>query len=143
VAYFGFVREAIPMFKKRKSKKAAPSIESAPPEAPKRRFPRIPAETSVLLRKLGGSLKGELSTTRVVGAGGCCFVHPEPQGQDSTLFLSILVGLELAEAKVRVAYERQLPDGQYEIGVEFLEIAPRDLALLDKLEAQASAKSPH
>ena len=126
------------MFKKRAPKKAKP-IE---PETPKRRFPRIPAQTSVLLRKLGGPLKGELSKTQAVGAGGCSFLHAEPQAEGSTLFLSILVGLDLAEAKVRVVYQRPTQDGAFEIGVEFLEIAPRDLALLEKLEATASGKQP-
>jgi hypothetical protein len=103
--------------------------------APKRRFPRIPAETSILLRKLGGPVHGVLSTTKVMGLGGCCFVHKEPQGVGSTLFLSILVGQELAEAKVRVVYERPRDDGSFEIGVEFEEVPPGDLLLLEGLVA--------
>lgn len=100
---------------------------------PVRQFPRIPAETSVLLRKLGGPVKGALSTTRVVGMGGCCFVHEETEEVGSTLFLSILMGQDLAEAKARVVYQRPTGDGKYEIGVEFLEIQERDRALLEKL----------
>ena len=102
---------------------------------PKRRFPRIPAETSILLRKLGGPVRGVLSTTKVMGLGGCCFVHKEAQGVGSTLFLSILVGQDLAEAKVRVVYERPRDDGSFEIGVEFEEIPPGDLLLLERLVA--------
>jgi len=106
------------------------------PQEPKpagRRFPRIPSKNSVVLRKLGANPRGELTVTKVVGLGGCSFVHPTPQGVGETLFLSILVGQELGEAKVRVAYERPHGDGAYEIGVEFLEIADRDRALLAKL----------
>lgn len=103
------------------------------PSEPKpagRRFPRIRSENSVVLRKLGANPRGELAVTKVVGLGGCSFLHPTAQGVGATLFLAILVGDELGEAKVRVAYERPQADGTYEIGVEFLEIADRDRALL-------------
>jgi hypothetical protein len=109
-------------------KRKAPKVK-----APERRFPRIPAETSVLLRRLGGPVKGELSVTRVLGLGGCCFLHKEPQGVGSTLFLSILVGQELAEARVRVVYEIPQGDGTVEVGTEFLEITQGDRALLEGL----------
>jgi hypothetical protein len=105
----------------------------AKPKPPERRFPRIPSRHSVVLRKLGANPKGELTTTKVVGLGGCSFIHPKPQGVGATLFLSILVGDELGEARVRVAYEEHRLDGTYEIGVEFQEIAPKDLALLERL----------
>jgi len=126
------------MAKKRTPKNAT---ELGKPEAPLRRFPRIPAQTSVLLRRLGGPLKGELSTTKVLGLGGCSFIHGEPQKEGATLYLSILLGMDLAEAKVRVVYERPLEDGTFEIGVEFLEIAPRDLELLERLAREAGSAS--
>lgn len=100
------------------------------PKPAGRRFPRIPSKNSVVLRKLGANPRGELTVTKVVGLGGCSFLHPTSQGVGETLFLSILVGEELGEAKVRVAYERPQEDGTYEIGVEFLEIAERDRGLL-------------
>jgi len=109
---------------------------SAPPSSG-RRFPRIHSKNSVVLRKLGAHPRGELTVTKVVGLGGCSFVHPSPQGVGETLFLSILVGQELGEAKVRVAYERPHGDGTYEIGVEFLEISERDRALLAHLVAKS------
>ena len=102
-------------------------------QPPVRKFPRIPAETSVLLRKLGGPVKGSLSTTRVVGLGGCSFFHDAAEGVGSTLFLSILMGRDLAEAKARVVYENRIEEGKYEIGVEFLEIQAGDREKLEKL----------
>jgi hypothetical protein len=108
-------------------------------QTPTRQFPRIPAQTSVLLRKLGGPVKGALSTTRVVGLGGCSFIHHESEGVGSTLFLSILMGHDLAEAKARVVYENRLAEGQYEIGVEFLEIQPGDREKLEQLVAPAAS----
>jgi hypothetical protein len=106
---------------------------------PVRHFPRIPAQTSVLLRKLGGPVKGALTTTRVVGLGGCSFIHHESEGVGSTLFLSILMGHDLAEAKARVVYENRISEGQYEIGVEFLEIQASDREKLERLVASTAA----
>lgn len=95
-------------------------------ETPARRFPRIPAKNSVVVRKLGGPVQGGLSVTKVLGVGGCSFLHAEPQGVGETLFLSILVGPDLVEARVRVVYARPQEDGAYEIGVEFLEVPEKD-----------------
>ena len=112
-------------------------------KAPVRKYPRIPAETSVLLRKLGGPVHGALTTTRVVGLGGCSFIHDGSEGVGSTLFLSILMGRDLAEAKARVVYETPAGDGKYEIGVQFLEIQERDRALLESLvAATGGSKEP-
>jgi hypothetical protein len=105
-----------------------------PKEAmPQRRFPRVPTQTSVLVRKLGGNIRGELSTTMVVGKGGCSFIHAQPQGAGSELYLSILVGQDVVEARVRVVYDRPQDDGTFEIGVEFMEVAKRDEPLLSTI----------
>lgn len=108
---------------------------AASPEAvkPGRRFPRISTRTSVLVRKLGGRIKGELSTTLVVGRHGCSLVQPDPQPAGSELYLSILVGREIVEARVRVVYSRPIEGGSFEIGVEFMEVAKRDEPLLNSL----------
>jgi hypothetical protein len=96
-------------------------------EAPARRFPRIPAKNSIVVRKLGGPHQGGVTVTKVLGTGGCSFLHAEPHGVGETLFLSILVGGDLAEARVRVVYSRPQEDGSQEIGVEFLEVSEKDL----------------
>ena len=95
-------------------------------DSPARRFPRIPAKNSVVVRKLGGPVRGGLAVTSVLGEGGCSFLHAEPQGAGETLFLSILVGRDLVEARVRVVYSRPQEDGSFEIGVEFLEVPEKD-----------------
>ena len=105
-------------------------LEAGPPA---RRFPRITTQTSVLVRKLGGNIRGELSTTLVMGKGGCSFINAQPQGAGSELYLSILVGLDVVEARVRVVYDRPQEDGTFEIGVEFLEVAKRDEPLLNTI----------
>jgi hypothetical protein len=109
----------------------APAPAGAAP--PERKFPRIPTRTSVLVRKLGGKIRGELSTTLVVGRGGCSIVQPDPQAVGSELYLSILVGVDLVEAHVRVVYSRPLEDGNFEIGAEFMEVSKRDEPLLNSL----------
>ena len=101
--------------------------------APERKYPRIPSQTSVLIRKLGGSIRGELSTTLVVGKGGCSFTHAQAQGVGSELYLSIQVGADLVEARVRVVYDRPQEGGTFEVGVEFLEVAKRDEPILERL----------
>lgn len=112
------------------TREATAPAEVAPPE---RRFPRISTQTSVLIRKLGGPIKGKLSTTMVVGRGGCSFVQPDPQPVGSELYLSILVGLSVVEARVHVVYSRPIGDGNFEIGAEFIEVSKGDEPLLHSL----------
>ncbi len=112
--------------KKRSDQPGAPRLK----DSPARRFPRVPSKNSVVVRKLGAGAEGGLTTTEVVGLGGCSFVHAEPQEAGETLYLSILIGVELAEARVRVVYSKPREEGGFEIGVEFTEVPQRDLALI-------------
>lgn len=118
---------------KKRGKRDAGATAKKSETTPERRFPRIPAQTSVLIRKLGGSIRGELSTTLVVGKGGCSFTHAQPQGVGTELYLSIQVGADLVEARVRVVYDHPQESGTFEVGVEFLEVAKRDEPLLEQL----------
>ena len=108
---------------------------ATPPQElkPQRRFPRVPAETSIIVRSLDGNVKGELSKTKVVGRGGLCFVQEKKQGIGSTLFLSIQVGWDLVEARVRVVYEAERGPSEFEVGVEFEEVTAGGLEILEKL----------
>jgi len=121
----------------RKRKSATPQAQPQP-ESPVRRFPRIPAKHSIVVRKIGGPLQGRLATTAILGLGGCCFTHVEPQEVGHTLYLSILIGHELAQARVRVVYTRPRDEGDYEIGVEYVEVPQRDLDLIEGLVGAAS-----
>ena len=115
------------MSSKKKSGQPGPPRKE---DAPARRFPRVPSKNSVVVRKLSAGAEGGLTTTEVVGLGGCSFVHGEPQEAGETLYLSILIGVELAEARVRVVYSKPREEGGFEIGVEFTEVPQRDLALI-------------
>ncbi|MGC8723680.1 MAG: PilZ domain-containing protein [Acidobacteriota bacterium] len=112
---------------KKKSDRPRPPRQE---DAPARRFPRVPSRNSVVVRKLGAGEEGGLTTTEVVGLGGCSFLHAEPLEAGETLYLSILIGVELAEARVRVVYSKPREEGGFEIGVEFTEVPQRDLALI-------------
>lgn len=103
------------------------------PYAKQRRFPRIPAEYPVLVRKLEGEKVTRLSHTRVVGLGGCMFQHDRPFGAAALLSLLILVKDRYIETRARVAYELLQKDQKYEIGVEFLEIDEDDFLALREL----------
>lgn len=107
----------------------------------RRRFPRIPAECDILLRRAQGKEIPAVSTVHDVGLGGCRFVSKEALGVESTLWLTILPKKGIVEAKARVAYE--LPDkgGGFEVGVEFLEISDRDRKHLETLLAADSRQA--
>lgn len=111
-------------------------------DSPARRFPRVPSKNSVVVRKLGSGAEGGLTTTEVVGLGGCSFLHAEPQEAGETLYLSILIGVELAEARVRVVYSKPREEGGFEIGVEFTEVPQRDLALIRGMVGSSGEGSP-
>ncbi len=107
----------------------------------RRRFPRIPSSNPVLVRKIGGEAVTRLSSTMVVGLGGCMFLNDQPFGNGSVLCLLISVQGRYIEAKVRVVYE--LPkENLYEIGVEFMDIPEYDLAVLGELFQEVGTSEP-
>lgn len=102
----------------------------------KRRFPRVPSENAVLMRKLGGDAEEALVKTRVVGLGGCMFVSQEAVEAGSSVELLISVGGRVVKTQARVAWENPRPQGGYEVGVEFLSVAPKDRHVLEVLLAE-------
>jgi len=99
----------------------------------KRRFPRIPAEHAVLVKKLGYGETEEFAKTRTVGLGGCMFMSESPLGLGSGVELLISVRGGVVKAQARVVYEIAREDGGTQVGVEFLRMATGDLKLLQKL----------
>ena len=99
-----------------------------------RRFPRIPSECEVGVRRAEEKkVLPMVSTVDDVGLGGCRFLSRQAFGVDSLLWLTILPKKSIVEAMARVVYELPGTGNTYEIGVEFLEISPRDRATLEKL----------
>lgn len=99
----------------------------------KRRFPRIPAEQAVLVKKIGAQEVEEFAKTRTVGLGGCMFVSDSALGLGSGIEMLISVKGGVVKAHARVVYEIAKGKGVYEIGVEFLRLATDDLKLLQTL----------
>lgn len=104
----------------------------------RRQFPRIPNDYALFVRKIDNGAQGVTSKTSQVGLGGCMFSSDLNLGVGATLYLVMLVGQEPVEAKARVVYELRRERGGYQIGVEFLEVAPRDRAVLEELFARNS-----
>lgn len=103
-----------------------------------RRFPRIPSENPVLVKRLDDDSVGSFSKTREVGLGGCMFVNDEALGPGTIVEMFISVQGRVIEAKSRIVYER--PKGtQFEMGVEFLEMDPVDRVVIEHLFAQDPA----
>lgn len=101
--------------------------------APKRRFPRIPSENALLVRKLGPEAVEGFAKTQVVGLGGCMFVSDESIGVGSYLDLLISVRGRVVKALGRVVYETPKAESEVEVGVEFVKITPHDQQVIESL----------
>jgi hypothetical protein len=109
----------------------------------RRRFPRIPSQYDVGVRRAEEHKSIPMvSTVDDVGLGGCRFVSKETFGVDSLLWLTILPKKGIVEARARVVYERPSRGKTFEIGVEFMEISPRDRTALEKLLVPPVPKAP-
>ena len=96
-----------------------------------RRFPRVPSEKAVLVKRIGDEASEALAKTRTVGSGGCMFVHHEALGTGSAVELLISLPGRVVKARGRVAWENVEGAGRVEIGIEFLELSASDRAALD------------
>jgi len=101
----------------------------------KRRFPRIPSENPVLVKKLYDQKVSSITKTQVVGMGGCMFESDKPLGVGSLLTLMIAVHERFVKAKARVVYENPKTEDKFEIGVEFLEVDSMDRIIIEALLA--------
>ena len=99
----------------------------------KRRFPRIPSENAILVKREGVPEVEGFSKTRVVGLGGCMFTSDEPFGVGSIVEILISVRGRIAKTLGRVVYERPVRDLQVEVGVEFLGISSPDREVIQTL----------
>ena len=96
-----------------------------------RRFPRIPVETPVLVRREEDD-PGAFSTARCLGGGGCMFRHRERLDPGQRLVVTIAYEDGFIEAPARVVYANPT-EGGYDIGIEFLHLSDLDRAALDEL----------
>lgn len=109
----------------------------------RRRYPRIPSQNSVLVKRLGDDSLEGFTRTRMVGLGGCMFVSDQSMGVGSFLDLLISVKGSVAKALSKVVYERQFSGKEFEVGVEFVLISDVDRRLLEVLWCSANNGKSH
>lgn len=85
-----------------------------------RRYPRLEARQSVLVRKVaeGGEVE-ELVPTKSIAVGGCCLLTEQAFGKGSPVELLISVGENVVTARGTVVYELPSEDGRTETGIQF------------------------
>lgn len=107
---------------------------SAEHDPARRRFPRIAAQHSVLLKKIGeGEELEEFARTKTLAAGGCSVASRERVGVGSNLELLIAADGDVLKVKGRVVYENELADGSSDIGVAFADLTPQDAERITQL----------
>ncbi|MGD1146762.1 MAG: PilZ domain-containing protein [Thermoanaerobaculaceae bacterium] len=108
------------------------------PDKPReqRKFPRVPAEKALLVKKIGDEASESLAKTRTVGGGGCMFVHHEPLGVGARVELLISLAGRVIKAQGRVVWEVIVETGRVEVGVEFLSISPKDRQAIENALAE-------
>ncbi|MCM2270524.1 MAG: PilZ domain-containing protein [Thermoanaerobaculia bacterium] len=95
----------------------------------KRRFPRIASEHVALVRATGAVDSEGFAKTRSLGLGGCSFVTDAALAVGDGVELLLSLAGRAVSATARVVY--RLPEGdRHEIGVEFVDVDPADLAFL-------------
>lgn len=107
-----------------------------------RRFPRIASRHSVLVKKVGDRDDREVeefASTNTIALGGCSFNALERLGVNSNVELLIAVDGRVINASGRVVYERDLSDGRFEIGVEWVRLDAEDASRIADLFEQSAA----
>jgi len=107
-----------------------------------RRFPRVPAETSVLVRLAKEPEVGAFSKTKVVGLGGCLFAHHQLIPPGTSVWVAIALRDRILEIPSRTVYANERPDGTFDIGVEFLLMSANDKIFLAELLQWVGGSAP-
>jgi hypothetical protein len=103
-------------------------------EHKQRRYPRIPSANTVLVSQVDGRAVDQFARTSTVGLGGCGFVYREELTVGAIVELMIAVRPVAVRTLARVVYQRPVEDGAaFEVGVEFVALAPEDRLKLEAL----------
>lgn len=97
-----------------------------------RRYPRIPAEYTVLVRSIDPPAEG-FARTNVMSRGGCGFLTHEEIEAGTPLELLVTIRGAVVQITGRSVYVRPVADGRREVGVEFLDVAADDRALIEEI----------
>lgn len=87
----------------------------------RRKYRRIPVQNDVMVRRLEDQER-KVSKSKILGMGGLMFTSAEPYGVGTFLDLFVVIGGGVHQMHARVANERRISLGEYEIGVEFLHL---------------------
>jgi hypothetical protein len=108
-------------------------------EKDQRRYPRIPAEHAILVKRIGEDEEEEgLAKTQIVGLGGCMFVHEQPLELGAVIEMLLNVHSEVIRATARVTWVRPHAPKGVEVGVEFLFISDAHKNVLQRLFPKGS-----
>jgi hypothetical protein len=97
-----------------------------------RRYPRIPAEYTVLVRSIDPPTEG-FARTNVMSSGGCGFLTREPIEAGGTLELLVTIEGVVAQITGRSVYVRPAEENRREVGVEFLDVSADDRELIERV----------
>ena len=103
--------------------------------SPKRRYPRLGTQKLVIISQVDEDLRKEPSHTLSMGPGGLSLEMREELPVGALLRLHVSLGAEVVRVDGRVAYCRPLSSDSYEIGVEFTELEPKLIQLLERQAA--------
>ncbi len=106
--------------------------------AEQRRFPRIPSENTVLVKRAGEGAEEGFAKTTVMGLGGCSFVTDTALDPEERVEVYIAVSGKVVVALGRVVWTAPRLDGRLDVGIEFQEITEEDRRVVEALFAPAS-----
>ena len=100
-----------------------------------RRFSRFPAEHTALVRTVDAGVEG-FARTNAVSVGGCGIVTRELIAAGLAVEVVLTIEGRIVQVFGRTVYSRPVEDGLTEVGVEFLDVSPEDLELLEEVLAE-------
>ncbi len=83
-------------------------------------------------RRLDGGEEA-LARTETVGLGGCSFATDEPLEPGTIVELLISLRGRVVRGRARVVYAERQDEDVWQVGVEFVDVSPRDRAILRSL----------
>lgn len=98
-----------------------------------RRYPRIASSHTVLVTAVEGERLDRFVKTHTVGLGGCGITSSQSLGIGAVVELMISVRPRAFRAEGRVVYQTALPNGEFDVGIEFLDIVDEDRKILSGL----------
>ena len=97
-----------------------------------RRYPRVRAEHTALVRTIDADVEG-FARTNAVSVGGCGMLTRERFDEGVAVELMLTLDQRVIHLIGRTVYARSVEGDRLEVGVEFLDVAQEDRELLEEL----------